>query len=142
MSPLVTASTLGQLNMETMNLPQSSTKNCTLHDVLLVPDLAFNLLSITAASKIAKVTTFIQVGCEMRDFKSKLVASEHRDGSLYYLDQGGPSHQACVRNSSERTITLREPSGIVAWVTWEMQELKNWPDTRWSGDRTSTRKKN
>lgn len=47
------------------------------------------------------------VGCEKRDFKSKLVASGHREGSLYYLDEGEPSYQACVRNSSERTIWHR-----------------------------------
>ena len=35
----------------TMNLPQDKTESCTLHDVLLVPDLAYNLVSVTAASK-------------------------------------------------------------------------------------------
>jgi hypothetical protein len=69
----------------TMNLPQGNTKTCTLHDVLLVPDLAYNLLSITAVSKRGELTTFTQVGCEIRDFKSKLVSSGHREGSLYYL---------------------------------------------------------
>ena len=45
--------------------------------------------------------------CETRDYKSKLVASGHREGSLYYLDYGGPVHctkpvQAC--SSSKETI--------------------------------------
>ena len=84
----------------TMKLPQGKTKTCTLHDVLLVPDLAYNLLSISAISKRGKETTFTQVGCEIRDFRSKLVASGHREGSLYYLDQGGPTHRACLSNSS------------------------------------------
>ena len=78
----------------------------------LVPDLAFNLLSITAASERGKVTTFTQVGCEIREFKSNLVTSGHRKGSLYYLHQGGPSHQACVSNSSERTIWHRRLSHL------------------------------
>ena len=76
----------------TMNLPQDKTESCTLHDVLLVPDLAYNLVSVTAASKKGKVTTFSEMKCEIRDYKSKLVATRHRDGSLYYL---GPIHKAC-----------------------------------------------
>ena len=34
-----------------MNPPQGKMESCTLHDVLLVPDLAYNLLSVTSASK-------------------------------------------------------------------------------------------
>lgn len=49
-------------NVLTMNLPQGSTKTCTLHDILLVPDLAINLLSITAASKRGKVIDYLHPG--------------------------------------------------------------------------------
>ena len=62
--------------------------------VLLVPDLAYNLISVTAADKRGKMTTFSDTKCEIRDSKSKLVATGHREGSLYYLDHGGPIHQA------------------------------------------------
>ena len=34
-----------------MNLPHGKMENCTLHDVLLVPELAYNLLSVISASK-------------------------------------------------------------------------------------------
>lgn len=85
-------------------------KNCTLHDVLLVPDLAYNLLSVTAASKRRKVTTFSEMKCEIRDSKSKLIASGHREGSLYHLDHKSPIHQACSSsdcNSSKKTTWHR-----------------------------------
>ena len=94
----------------TMNLPQGKVESCTLHDVLLVPDLAYNLLSVTSTSKKGKTTTFTEVGCEIRDFKSKLITSGYREGSLYYLDQGGPIYQACSsshQNSSKETIWHR-----------------------------------
>ena len=94
----------------TMNLPQGKVKSRTLHDVLFVPDPAYNLLSITSTSKKGKVTTFTEVGCEIRDFKSKLIASGYREGSLYYLDQGGPIHQACSsshQNSQKEMIWHR-----------------------------------
>ena len=99
----------GKVNL-TMNLQQDKKKTCTLHEVLLVPDLAYNLLSITSVSKRGKVTTFTEMRCEIRDFKSKLIASGHRDGSLYYLDQGGPVHHACASSdhkSSKETIWHR-----------------------------------
>ena len=90
-----------------MNLPQGNSESCTLHDVLLVPGLAYNLLSMTAASRRRKVTTFTEVGCEIRDLSSKLIASGHREGNLYYLDQRGSTHQACVSHESKEVICHR-----------------------------------
>ena len=78
----------------TMNLPHNKLKKCTLHDVLLVPGLAYNLLSVTSASKRGKETKFSEMTCEIRDSKSKVVAIGRREGSLYYLDHGGSTHQA------------------------------------------------
>ena len=84
----------------TMNLSYGKMESCTLHDVLLIPDLAYNLLSVTAASKKGRVTTFSEMKCEIRDSKSKLIASGHREGSLYYLDHRGPIHKACSSSDS------------------------------------------
>ena len=111
--------------MLTMNLPQSKVESCTLHDVLLVPDLAYNLLSITSTSKKGKTTTFTEVGCEL---KSKLIASGYREGSLYYL---GPVHQACS-SSHQNSSTL----GIAVLATWELKESKSWQRTKRSVDST------
>ena len=44
-----------------MKLPNGA---CTLQDVLLVPSLAYNLLSVTSASKKGKVTTFSKMKCD------------------------------------------------------------------------------
>lgn len=65
-----------------MNLNEGKRETCTLHDVLYVSDLAYNLLSITSAGKVA---IFTNVGCEIRNFKSKLIASGYWEGNLYYL---------------------------------------------------------
>ena len=90
-----------------MKLPLERVETCTLHDVLFVPDLAYNLLSITAASKRRKVTTFTEEVCEIRDLESKLIASGHREGSLYYLDQQDDIHQVCTSQESKRVIWHR-----------------------------------
>ena len=77
----------------------------------MVTDLAYNLLSITSAAKKGKVTTYTETRCEIRDSNSKLIAHGYREGSLYYLDQGGPAHQACPssnHNSSKEMIWHRQ----------------------------------
>ena len=72
-----------------MNLPQEKIESCILHDVLLIPELSYNLLSVTSAAKRGK-TIFTETMCEIRDSNSRIVALGRRDGGLYYLDHGGP----------------------------------------------------
>ena len=43
----------------TMNLPHRKMENYTLHNVLLVPELAYNLLNVISASKKEKVTSYV-----------------------------------------------------------------------------------
>ena len=77
-----------------MNLPHGKMENCTLHDVLLVPKLAYNLPSVISSSTKGKVTTFSEMRCEVKDSKFKLIAMRHREGSLYYLD-----HNNCIQQA-------------------------------------------
>lgn len=92
-----------------MNLPNNKTNNCTLLGVLLVPELAFNLFSVTSASKKGKQTTFSDMKCEIRGVNSRLVATGYRDGSLYYLDHRELAHQACSsldQSGSKSNLTI------------------------------------
>ena len=84
-----------------MKLPQAKNQERTLQDVLFVPDLAYNLLSVTSAAKRGKVTTFFESMCEIKDAKSRMVASGHREGSLYYLDYEGATQQVHSIRSNE-----------------------------------------
>ena len=120
----------------TMNLPQGKVESCILHDVLLVPDLSYNLLSVTAASKRGKVTIFSETRCEIRNSKSKLVATGHKEGSLYYLDHGGPTHQACpssVCNTSKETTWHRRLGhlGFQGMQTLAKNKMVNGLDFDW-----------
>ncbi len=81
-----------------MKLPRGKTRECTLHDELLVPDLAYNLLSVTSAAKRNNVTTFTESKCKIRDAKSRVVASGHREGSLYYLNYDEVTQHHLIRN--------------------------------------------
>ena len=86
-----------------MNLPHEKIENCTLHDVRLVPESAYNLLSVISVSKKGKVTTFSEMRCKIRDSKFKLIAMGYREGSLYYLDHNNCIHQSYVGSDSKRS---------------------------------------
>lgn len=62
------------------------TKKCKLHDVLYVPKLSYNLLSVSRATKSGKAVEFGAAGCEIIDENRKLIATATRVGSLYYLN--------------------------------------------------------
>jgi hypothetical protein len=66
------------------------TNKCKLKDVLYVPKLSFNLLSVPAATKAGKIVNFSEAGCEIFDEKKKLVATATKEKSLYYLNCCSP----------------------------------------------------
>ncbi len=47
-----------------MKLPEGKRKCCKLHDVLFVPGLSYNLLSISRVSKMGKFAKFSESGCK------------------------------------------------------------------------------
>ena len=74
-----------------------------LTNVLYVPDLKFNLLSVAKAAEAGKRTEFNRQGCKFIDNKSNItVGSATKIGSLYYLD--------CV-NSEDRKGNNRRIGG-------------------------------
>ena len=56
-----------------MVLPNSESKLCKLHDVLYVPKLSYNLLSIAKASRKGKIMEFPKSACYMLDQKHRMV---------------------------------------------------------------------
>ena len=70
-----------------MKLPDGTTKVCKLNDVLYVPKLSYNLLSVSKATKSGKTAKFSETGCRILDTKRKLIATGTRVGSLYYLNR-------------------------------------------------------
>ena len=62
-----------------MILPNGGSKLCTVHDVLYVPKLSYNLISVAKASQKGKIVKFTKSACYILDDKHKMVA---RVGSL------------------------------------------------------------
>ena len=52
-----------------MNVSNGNERKCTLHDVLLVPDLAYNLFSVSRATEAGKLTEFTKFACSIREEK-------------------------------------------------------------------------
>ena len=69
-----------------MMLPNSEVKPCVLHDVVYVPKLAYNLISVTKASQKGKIIKFTMSACYVLDKRHKMVAKAIKVGSLYQLD--------------------------------------------------------
>ncbi len=76
---------IGTVKLETL-LPNRGTKKCTLSDVLLVPGLAYSLLSVSKISSTGKTTKFNIKGCEILNSQDKIIAFATRIGNLYHLE--------------------------------------------------------
>ena len=65
-------------------LPSGKTKKCKLHDVLYVPKLSYNILSVSRISD--KTTRFGEASCQILDENRKLIGAATTVGELYYLN--------------------------------------------------------
>ena len=74
----------GNVNLELV-LGNGKTRGCKLHNVLYVPKLAFNLLSVSKATEAGKRVLFHPTDCQIVDCNDKVVALGVRKGNLYYL---------------------------------------------------------
>lgn len=88
-----TLSATGRGNVELdMVLPNGKVKTCTLHDVLYVPELSYNLVSVAKASQKGKTVKFTKSACYMLDKQHRMVAKATRVGGLYQLECK-PNHE-------------------------------------------------
>ena len=62
------------------------TKNCKLLDVLFVPDLCFNLVSVGKASEAQVAVIFTQGNCKFINNKSTVVATGEKRNGLFHLN--------------------------------------------------------
>ena len=90
-----------------MKLSDSSTRKCKLLDVLHVPGLSYNLLSVSKAAENGKVTKFNEDGCKILNSDNKLIAKANKVGSLYYLDCEVDEQATVARNESKESLWHR-----------------------------------
>ena len=66
-------------------LENGKTRRCQLHDVLYVPKLSYNLLSVAKVTEAGKKVKFYSDSCHILDRSNKTIAFGTRRGKLYYL---------------------------------------------------------
>ena len=85
-----------------------------LSNVLYVPELKYNLLSVSMASRAGKKVQFDNDGCEIIDASSSMVVGTGtRVGNLYYIDMASKSEQGKETN---RTVSKNEMEKAIASI--------------------------
>ena len=84
-----------------VNLSNGLSGRCNLLDVLYVPGLSYNLVSVAKAAERGKVTEFTNNTCCIVGSGRRLVARGTRVGSLYYLDCDIDYHASVAQGTKE-----------------------------------------
>ena len=66
-------------------MPDSEEKCCVLGNVLFVPGLSYDLISVSQAAKNGNTTTFFENNVTIVDKNQKLVAIDNKVSKLYFL---------------------------------------------------------
>ena len=74
-------------------------KKCNLSDVLYVPNLSYNLLSVLKSTDNIKSTVFTSKGCDLLNAEGKVVATGKRIGELFYLNCRDIQQATSVKHS-------------------------------------------
>ena len=85
-------------------------KECNLSDVLYVPNLSYNLLSVSKSTDTIKSTVFTSKVCDFLNAEGKVVATGKRIGELYYLNCSSSKAQWCRLYMCINKILLPVPS--------------------------------
>lgn len=81
----VKATGVGTLDLF-MKLPNGETNHCRLSDVLYVPNLLYNLFSVSRTTKRGKRIEFEDSICKILDKDRKLIAIGTKRGDIYHLN--------------------------------------------------------
>ena len=99
---------IGTVSIETL-LPDRSTHRCKLENVLYVPKLSYNLLSVSKAAEAGNITKFTKSGCDILN-KGRVIAFATRAGNLYHLVYSRKGQQLNVEQRATMALQVRAPS--------------------------------
>ena len=89
-----------------MKLPQSNFIKCKLNDVLYVPKLSYNLLSVSKVTESGKTISFSNDGSQITGKNQKLIATAAKIGNLYHLNCHTSSHN--INAAEDRNQETKE----------------------------------
>ena len=83
---------------------EKNVRTFKLANVLFVPDMKYNLLSISKASQAGKTIQFSKLGCEIIDPSSgEVLGSANKVGNLYYVDVAETSENRRKENTRRKS---------------------------------------
>ena len=85
-----------------MKLPNEKLRRRNLRNVLFVPKLAYNLLSVSKAAEAGRTTQFDESGCQIFNSDMNVIAVAKRVGNLYYLECQENHSLSVMMQSNER----------------------------------------
>ena len=85
-----------------MKLPNEKLRRSNLRNVLFVPKLAYNLLSVSKAAEARRTTQFDESGCPIFNSDMNVIAVAKRVGNLYYLECQENHSLSVMMQSNER----------------------------------------
>ena len=99
---------------------QNQIQRCELKDVLFVPELSYNLLSVSKIAKAGKIIKFASSECVLLDGNQRIIATASLIGSLYQLNvvDGKEIVSAAVTESNE--VLWHRRYGHVGFKTLEI----------------------
>lgn len=98
-----------------VQLNSNKYKRLRLHQVLLVPDLSYNLLSVAKAAEYGKTTVFNHTGGEIRSEDGGVVAYAERVGSLFRIRCSVIRQSASVAKSDTDGLLWHQRFGHLSW---------------------------
>ena len=85
-----------------MRINGNTTEICKLSDVLYVPDLTINLLSVSKVVNAGNVTLFTETGCKIINRNQQVIARAYKVGNLYYINYVEDTYIVSVSGSQDK----------------------------------------
>ena len=105
----IEAKGVGSVSLK-LSLPNGKYNDCLVNNVLYVPNLSCNLLSVGKLGEKGKVVSFGERTCEIRDSNDELLALGNKTGKLYYLSLQLNSKLDHVNNSDSISLNVVDSS--------------------------------
>ena len=103
-----------------LRMKYGSNKSCkrTLYNVLYVPELSYNLVSVSKAVEKENTVKFSDFGCTIRDKKRRPVAVGTKVGGLYRVDVIHSVDVNTVEMNNHHPLTKEDLSGSEYFLTF------------------------
>ena len=112
----------GTVSVHTV-LANGKLQECILHNVLLVPNLSYNLISVSKVTKARKSISFEETQCNISCADGEVIATAKKVGCLYYLDFQ-PTSECSNAMVNERTKLSNEMLWHQRYAHLGIQSLK------------------